>query len=115
VPLRSGAQATIGADDIAIAPLRSGEFARKTAWTGGRIALSGDTLAQAVAEFNRYGNTRLAIGDPAIAGLQVGGVFDIRDVEGFAQAVSRAFPVAVQRQRDGSLVLAGRPLARGSP
>lgn len=115
VPLRAGAQATVSADDIAIAPLRSGEFGRKTAWSGGRIALSGDTLAQAVAEFNRYGNTRLTIGDPSIAGLQVGGIFDIRDVEGFAQAVSRAFPVAVRRQADGSLVLAARPMARGSP
>ena len=63
------------------------------AWRHGQIALDGQTLETAVAEFNRYSNRRLVIADPAIAGYRLGGYFRVDDMEGFVRAVESAFPV----------------------
>ena len=68
-------------------------IARKLAWTSGRISFDGETLEDAVREFNRYNHRRLAIADPAIAALRVGGLFDATDPESFAATLEKHFGV----------------------
>ncbi len=67
--------------------------ARKLAWTSGRISFEGETLSEAVHEFNRYNRRRLAIADPAIARIRVGGLFDATDPESFAATLEKHFGV----------------------
>lgn len=69
-------------------------------WREGRVAFEGMPLAQALAEFERYGDTRLRIGDPEVAALQVTGSFDVRKADNFAQVLTRVLPVRLER-RDG--------------
>jgi transmembrane sensor len=71
----------------------SGYIARKLAWTNGRISFDGETLTEAVHEFNRYNRRRLAIADPAIAQIRVGGLFDATDPESFAATLEKHFGV----------------------
>ena len=47
-------------------------------WREGRINFDGTPLAQAVAEFERYGDTGLVIKDPTVAAMRVNGSFDTR-------------------------------------
>jgi len=67
--------------------------ARKLAWTSGRISFDGETLSEAVHEFNRYNRRRFAIADPAIARIRVGGLFDATDPESFAATLEKHFGV----------------------
>jgi transmembrane sensor len=70
-----------------------GYVARKLAWTMGNISFDGETLTEAVNEFNRYNRRRLAIADPAIASMKVGGSFEATDPESFAATLEKHFGV----------------------
>jgi len=63
------------------------DMARKLAWTRGRLWFDRVTLAEAVAEFNRYNHRQLVIEDPAIAGLHISGTFDATDTDSFVEAL----------------------------
>jgi len=67
--------------------------ARKLAWTSGHISFEGETLSEAVHEFNRYNRRHFAIADPAIARIRVGGLFDATDPESFAATLEKHFGV----------------------
>ena len=70
-----------------------GYVARKLAWTMGNISFDGETLTEAVREFNRYNRRHLAIADPAIAQMKVGGSFEANDPESFAATLEKHFGV----------------------
>ena len=76
-----------------------GYVARKLAWTTGNISFDGETLTEAVSEFNRYNRRHLAIADPAIAQMKVGGSFEANDPESFAATLEKHF--GVQRMPAG--------------
>jgi transmembrane sensor len=70
-----------------------GYVARKLAWTSGRISFDGETLSDAVHEFNRYNRRHFTIADPAIARIRIGGLFDATDPESFAATLEKHFGV----------------------
>jgi transmembrane sensor len=70
-----------------------GYVARKLAWTMGNISFDGETLTEAVGEFNRYNRRHLVIADPAIARMKVGGSFEANDPESFAATLEKHFGV----------------------
>ncbi|MDW2982835.1 FecR domain-containing protein [Rhodanobacter sp. KK11] len=70
------------------------------AWHEGAIVFDGEPLVQAIAELNRYTDTRLVVADASIYNLRVGGRFRTGDVDGFLQALTHAFPVTVRRTSD---------------
>jgi len=70
-----------------------GYVARKLAWTSGRISFDGETLAEAVHEFNRYNRQHIVIADPAIAQIRMGGLFEATDPESFAATLEKHFGV----------------------
>lgn len=96
VSLKAGSRA-FAADNAAIERTLAAPSAidRALAWRNGHIDLAGDRLADAAAEFNRYNARRLVIADPAIAGMQLDGVFRTDDPEGFARAVRVSLGVPV--------------------
>ncbi|QIL74357.1 iron dicitrate transport regulator FecR (plasmid) [Diaphorobacter sp. HDW4B] len=67
------------------------------AWRAGRVSFSDTPLSQALAEFERYGETRLMVRDPAVAAMRVGGSFDLREVGTFAQALPLMLPVKLKK------------------
>ncbi|WP_406232011.1 FecR family protein [Isoptericola jiangsuensis] len=71
-----------------------------TAWREGRISFNGTRLDEALAEFERYGDTGLVIRDPAVAALKVQGSFNLRRVSAFARALPQVLPVRLDA-RDG--------------
>lgn len=81
---------------------------RALAWRTGSIDLSGQTLAAAIDEFNRYNRRKLVLVDPRLAGEQIDGMFHTDDPEGFAQAIHDSFNVAVD-VADGDTIRIGRP------
>lgn len=65
---------------------------------------AGDTLADAVAEFNLRNRLQLRL-DPRVGGLPVRGSFDAADPVAFAQTVDKNSPVAVRRLTADTLLL----------
>lgn len=82
-------------------------------WREGRVSFEHTPLAQALAEFERYGPTGVRVRDPAIAALPVGGSFELRRLDAFLNALPRQLPVRLQRQGGQIEISAARP--RGAP
>jgi len=64
-----------------------------TAWQSGRAAFRNTSLAEAVAELNRYSDQALVIEDPNLGGLRLSGVYRVGDNAAFAQAIALLLPV----------------------
>jgi transmembrane sensor len=86
-------------------PISRDEMTRSLAWQQGAIALDGQPLAEAVAEFNRYNVRQIVIADQSIAGFRLGGYFRTNDVSGFVRALQTTFPVRAASGPDGSVRL----------
>jgi transmembrane sensor len=80
------------------------EIAGALAWQHGQVYFDDTALSDAVAELNRYGNTRIRFADPAIASLRVSGVFSTRDPAQFAAAVASLHGLRLAH-KDASLEL----------
>src|SRR5262249_45545450 len=73
---------------IAAKSVLPAQLNRQLAWQKGQIAFEGETLAQAAAEFARYSDTRIIVGDPALAKEEIAGLFKATDPVGFAQTIA---------------------------
>lgn len=104
----AGGGAVIGSGAMAPTALDPAILRQRTAWQDGVIELDGETLAQAVAEFNRYRDPPIIIGDPRLANLRVGGRFEVDEAEKFLVAVEGSFPIRVIPAADGSILLVTR-------
>jgi transmembrane sensor len=82
------------------------EVERKLEWTDGRIAFSGESLSEAIAEFNRYNQRQLWVADAGIGQLRIGGQFDATDFDGFVKTLNKAYGLHGQRAaKPGDIVL----------
>lgn len=68
---------------------------RILAWRAGHIDLAGESLGDAVAEFNRYNHRKLVVTSPDLLHERLYGVFRTDDPDGFAHAVSRSLGASV--------------------
>ncbi|MEP7245816.1 MAG: FecR domain-containing protein [Gammaproteobacteria bacterium] len=66
-----------------------------TAWRRGEVLLDRTTLADAVAEMNRYDEAVLIIDDPGVADLRVSGIYHTGNSDGFAQTMARLYGLRV--------------------
>jgi transmembrane sensor len=80
------------------------ERARTLAWTEGRIAFEGETIASAVAEFARYSDVRIVLNDPAIGRRRITGLFATDNPAAFARALAVTSGLDLTT-RDGRLYL----------
>lgn len=106
--LRAGVAATYGGGVSRAQPVSDSEIDRTLAWRQGAIALNGQSLAQAVAEFNRYNRQQISIADPSISGLRLAGYFQTTEPKSFVAAVTSAFPVRASESADGAIRLTRR-------
>ncbi|PWK81546.1 FecR family protein [Fulvimonas soli] len=101
-------QLRIGADGRpgAVAPL---DLAAARGWTQGELRFRGRRLDQLLAEMNRYSDTKLRLGDPALAALTVSGSFHAGDQQALATALARGWQLQVRRTAERELTLLPRP------
>ena len=79
-------------------------------WRDGLIEFDNTTLAEAVAEFNRYSAQTIRIEDPALARLPISGVFRTNSQRKFLEAVTSLHPVVIEyRGPDQFALVARRP------
>jgi transmembrane sensor len=114
--LDSGQLALLTTQGIHIRTLGSEEIDARLAWGKGLLVFTGDSLAKASEEFNRYNTTKLRVVDPAAAELRVAGTFRATNVEAFLRLLEQGFPVSIVRSAD-TVTITTRPSnsAPGAP
>jgi transmembrane sensor len=86
------------------------DIERSLAWREGQIALEGETLDQAVAQFNRYNTRKLVISDPTLADEKLVGQFRATEPKNFADAVATTLGATVAEE--GDTIRLSRPSRR---
>ncbi|MEJ2411105.1 MAG: DUF4880 domain-containing protein [Novosphingobium sp.] len=72
----------------------------RSAWREGELIFEGQTLTQAVAEYNRYLRKPMALADPKLGSLRLGGRFPTDDPTEFLDALRANFGLRVEVQSD---------------
>lgn len=107
-PVLLGAGEAIAAGvDGTLRPPADAAPANATLWREGRVNFENTPLAQALAEFERYGPTRLTLRHPAVAAMRINGSFDLRQLGAFTKALPQVLPVQL-RPHDGTTEIAPR-------
>lgn len=92
VDLTAG-QSVVADDHGRIGPVTSVSPAAIAPWREGRLSFDQTPLAQAIAEFERYGQTGLVVRDPVVAALPVGGSYSLRQFRHFVGTLPQILPV----------------------
>jgi transmembrane sensor len=104
-PLAAGESAVVQPGRVSVRPMSPQALEHKLAWTAGRLEFRGETLDDAVAEFNRYNLRQIRLASPALGALRVGGNFKATDPESFAAALASTFKLHVDPAGPDALVL----------
>lgn len=91
--ISAGEAATVQSERVLVRKIDLEDITRRLAWTAGQLSFEGETLEEAVAEFNRYNRRQLRIVDSAIAQRRIGGSFDATDPDSFAAALQTTFGI----------------------
>lgn len=97
-------------DQLVVSPMRGltkhkVDVAKTTSWRDGEIIFDDDTLANAVAEVNRYSAKKIVLADERLASLRMSGVFIAGHSDSFVETVTGNFPIKVTSDADGRLLL----------
>lgn len=68
---------------------------RRTQWLHGTFDATGRPLDEAVWEFNRYNLEQIAIDDPHVARLKIGGIHQLDNVDGFLKSLEGVYHIEV--------------------
>jgi transmembrane sensor len=89
----------------AVDPVQSVDTTRALAWAQGQLVFENDTLADVVAQFNRYNRTQLRISDARLTTRRVSGVFDATDTETLLAFIRQAGSgIAITRTDEGIVI-----------
>ena len=104
VVLLPGDVAVATADMTNISKESEPELSESLAWQRGSIMFRNEQLADAVAEFNRYGGPQLIVGNADAARLRINGTFLTTGAQDFAGITHEIFGLHVEH-RNGSIIL----------
>jgi transmembrane sensor len=96
VPRLSAGQCAIASGGgVELRNLRKGDLARKLAWRNQMLVFDDDSLAEVIAQFNRYNKRQLVITDPRLAALRIGGYFHPTNLDAFINVLQSDFGIRV--------------------
>lgn len=95
--VEAGSRAFIAPDNAAVSvAAASEEIDKALAWRTGQIVLDGDTVAEAVAEFNRYNVRKIEVVGTALGGEKMIGRFRTNEPDAFARAAATLLNVKAE-------------------
>ena len=87
--VEAGTRAFIAPDKAVVSVAAASEDIDKAlAWRTGQLVFDGDTVAEAVAEFNRYNVRKIEVTDPALGGRKMIGRFRTNEPDAFANVAA---------------------------
>lgn len=112
VHLAAGNVARAGSAGVMVQEKSPAEAEEYLSWRSGYVVFHQNTLADIVAEFNRYNTRRIVIEDPEVAAIHFGGNFRPDNVDGFLRLLQQGVAVDVVREGD-RIALRRAPSAAG--
>jgi transmembrane sensor len=104
IELTAGQQAAVVAEGDIVRNVEA-PIERATAWIERRLVFRQQTLADVVAEFNRYHERPIRTEDAALAGVRISGTFDSSDPRSLLEYLERFENVRIEERPDGIYVL----------
>jgi transmembrane sensor len=101
--LAPGEVAVATGNSMSVTRLPVTQVSDELAWRQGLLVFDGTTLADAVAEFNRYNTDKIVVTDPSLAQLRVNGTFPVHARHDFAEVARAVF--GLHAQDKGSKIL----------
>ena len=101
----AGEAAVVREAQVSVSRVEPQALARRMAWTSGRLEFRGESLVEAVEEFNRYNRRQIRLSAESLRELRVGGSFSATDPESFAGALASAFKLRVALDDVNEIVL----------
>jgi len=92
------------ADSVSLAKKPASDLQIALGWRQGKLIFRHATLADAVAEFNRYNDEKLMLGDTLIGRLEIRGTFRTADVALFAAMTKQALGLQALRRGDEIII-----------
>ena len=71
------------------------EMQKLESWRSGYLVFSGESLDKVITEISRFTNQNIGIVDPAIKSIEIGGRFNINEIDEVFNALEANFPVDV--------------------
>jgi transmembrane sensor len=103
VRVSAGARADVADGGISMTAVENPGAA--TAWRSGQLVFDGETLAQIVAEFNRYNELQIVLTDPQLSNERLSGVFDASKPQALVRFLERSGVIEPARQSGNDLIL----------
>jgi transmembrane sensor len=109
VRMAANMEARIGDNGDSISPVAvtPDNVQRELLWREGRLSFESETLANAIAEFNRYNRTAIILADQDIGSRHVTGLFSATDPQGFAKAIALSMDLST-RSDEKQIVIESR-------
>ena len=101
VPLSAGTIALAQDGDVLVHKESVRQAQDMVSWREGYLTFHDTTLADAVAEFNRYNNRRIMIGDAGVADTRISGTFRPTNYEAFVRLLHDGYAIDVQEDTGG--------------
>ncbi|WP_460141454.1 FecR family protein [Pseudomonas sp. S2_E01] len=79
------------------------------AWRHGKLVLDDLALSEALPLINRYLSKPLMLADSSTGTIRLGGIYNIRELNGLAATLPKVLPVYLTRNKDGNPVLNSIP------
>lgn len=102
----AGSIAHAGDAGVLVEHRRPGEVEETLGWRRGFLFFHDLPLSEAVAEFNRYNQSKIVLGNSDIAGIRISGSFRSTNVSGFVHLLQEGFSITVE-QRGEQITLSG--------
>ena len=91
-----------------VQPIQVAAIDTRLSWRHRELVFTGESLEEVVAEISRYDLRKLIIADDAIRQMQVGGRFQVGDIDNLLDILEHGFGVEINRADDGNVYLAAR-------
>jgi len=98
--LTSGAVASAGDDGIVILERPLAAMEDDLSWRRGYLTFHDSSLANVVAEFNRYNRHKMTIDDPDLAAIRISGTFRAVNYEAFVRILVNGFSIHATSTED---------------
>ena len=98
--LTSGDVLVASTDRVSVNKEPLQELLASLAWRGGMLEFHNTSLAEAVAEFNRYNQTKIVLEDPRARAETINGMLPINDLAEFAHVAKNLFGLRAENHGD---------------
>ena len=98
--LTPGSIASVDDDGIVIQERALGDLEDDLSWRQGYLTFHDKSLADVVAEFNRYNSHKITIADPRIAAIRISGTFRAVNYRAFIRVLNDGFAIQAKSTDD---------------